>query len=858
MSNSVTKYIAEASDAKKRGDWECAAILLEKCIQNYEHENQKYWQAEYANILIELGRDRKALEKFKQLTLDFPDFDAGFVGLARLAQKECDWEKSRSLWKICLQKFDNNDHPWWQANYAQALNCLNRIDEAKEKYRQLTIDFPDLQLGYAGLASVAQKERNFEEANFLWKDCLLRFDANNSWWLTSRAVTLVELGNIDQALEIVKKIEKFKNKDQHAFDLLAKINFLILELEKCLEYSEQLIQYFPQSPRGYYWKVQALIKLGLFDDAADAHLAWSSHRKDFQQQIILPDNYPEKLVLPQLTGAGNDFSFIEEEHKEFVENNGRLRLPVSIVVPVYNRADMLAMTLAALVHQTYPSDLIEVIIADDGSSDHIDNVVHKYEKLLNLQYVRQEDDGYRVAAVRNLGMKAASHAHIILQDCDVIPAVELVETYMCYLHVTDQAVLFGLRCYVCTDEYEDDDLLKNPDLIQSLPKVTPVNPVADWQSADGRSFDWRIPILVQSNNLKESIFPSQLFAAGSVAFPQVALEMIGYFDEDFKDWGGEDTEFGYRFYNQGYYFIPMPEVICFHQEPSIAKGDYQVDRESGLRKSLFVLQQKCPLPSIRTDVTVRKYDVPKVSIYIPAYNVAPFIKEAVNSVLNQTCSDLEVVICDDGSTDGTLQVLEKNFDNNPDVHWISQDHQGIAAASNSAINICRGMYIGQLDSDDILEPQAVELLANFLDNNNVGVVYSRFSWVDRTGKFMGEISSMEFSRERLLASMICTSFRMFRKRDWLRTAGFDESMVNAVDYDMMLKLSEVCNIGYFPELTYKYRYHGKNTSLVNRHLQERNHVLAINKALTRMGLSDQWYVVSGSKINPREVRFCQH
>jgi len=146
-------------------------------------------------------------------------------------------------------------------------------------------------------------------------------------------------------------------------------------------------------------------------------------------------------------------------------------------------------------------------------------------------------------------------------------------------------------------------------------------------------------------------------------------------------------------------------------------------------------------------------------------------------------------------------------------------------------------------------------MVDFMDKNNVGAAYSRYNWVDRTGTFMREHASYPFSREHLMVAMICTAFRMFRKRDWMRTSGFDESMKNAVDYDIMLKLSEVCNIAYIPELTYKYRYHGRNTSLQNHDLQESNHIIAINNALSRMKLSGQWKVVSGSKTDRRNVKF---
>jgi glycosyltransferase involved in cell wall biosynthesis/tetratricopeptide (TPR) repeat protein len=852
----LSKLVAAAQESGRRKDWQLALELWDRCLQERNHARYMHWRNEYANALLELDRFKEAGQRFLALICDFPEYAEGYIGLARLATRSCDWELALSQWGRCLQIFDTGDRSWWYVNYARALEALQRFAEAEDIYVRVTAEYPDFYGGYTGLAEMAQKRQDWKEAARLWEICLQRFDANNVWWLTAYVETLLELGQIDQAVVVAEQIACDAQHDAHRLYLLAKVSWLANDMTMCRHYAGRLIEHFPQLQGGYYWSAQALIKLGRFNEAADMHLAWPGGERGLQQ-IVLPDNYPVQMQLPPLAGRGNDYSFIEEKCKAWRQSGSRLTLPVSIIIPVYNRADMLAKTLAAFVHQTYPQELIEVIVADDGSSDHIAAVIEKYRNYLTLRYVRQEDQGYRVAAVRNLGMKAASHEHIILQDGDVIPAPDLVETYMAFFHVTDQAVLFGLRSYVCTDEYDDDDFLKHPELIRQLPQVNPANSVADWQTVDGRSFDWRLPILAQSDRLKKSIFPCQAFAAGSAAFPGAALQRAGYFDEDFKDWGGEDTEFAYRLYIQGYYFIPTTDVICFHQEPSLAKCEYQVDRQAGLHESRLVLAQKCPLPSIRTAPSSEIWQAPKVSIYIPAYNNGRYIKEAVESVLAQTFTDLEVVICNDGSTDDTLQILETHFSNNPRVHWVSQANQGIGAASNNALRHCRGMYIGQLDGDDMLEPTAVGLLADFLDTHNVGAVYSRFSWMDRNGKFMREIASLEFSREQLVTGMICTHFRMFRKRDWHRTAGFDESMMNAVDYDMMLKLSEVCDIVYLPLLTYKYRFHGENTSLVHREMQERNSLLAINKALTRMGLFPPWQVVPGPASDRRRVKFLQ-
>ena len=88
--------------------------------------------------------------------------------------------------------------------------------------------------------------------------------------------------------------------------------------------------------------------------------------------------------MPPLLGLGNDYSFIETVHKKIWngENDLQPSLKVSIVIPVYNRKEILSKTLAGIVHQTYPLELIEVIIADDGSSDNPEELIPVFEPFL--------------------------------------------------------------------------------------------------------------------------------------------------------------------------------------------------------------------------------------------------------------------------------------------------------------------------------------------------------------------------------------------------------------------------------------------------------------------------------------------
>jgi glycosyltransferase involved in cell wall biosynthesis/lipopolysaccharide biosynthesis regulator YciM len=563
------------------------------------------------------------------------------------------------------------------------------------------------------------------------------------------------------------------------------------------------------------------------------------------------EGFPNDLRLPPIIGNGNDYTFIDMQLRQFIATGQPYTLPVSIIIPVYNRKAILAKTLAALTHQTYPAELIEVIVADDGSSDGVEEVIEKYQQHLTLKYVYQEDLGYRLAAVRNLGIKTATHDCLIILDCDMLPMPNLVESFMQYLHITEQAVLIGHRRFICTDDINDDDILADITVATSLPDIISQNVIFD-NDQTKQTVDWRLNIYQDTDYLKEAIFPVSSCVGCNIALTKKIIHHAGYFDEDFQAWGGEDGEWGFRIYNAGYYFIPVLHAVGLHQEP--LSGKNEIARLDGREKTNQILEDKCPMNRQYRSGMI--YSVPKVSIYIPAYNAGKYIKEAVDSALAQTYTDLEVCIVNDGSTDNTLRVIENHYQNNPRVHWLTQQNGGIGKASNTAVRLCRGIYIGQLDADDRLKPHAVETMVDYLDNHNVGCVYGSCENIDATGHYIQDGYNWPvFSREKLMCSMIVHHFRMFRKRDWLRTTGFNEQLKNAVDFDMFLKLSEVCTIHHLDKIMYGYRWHGENTSIIHKTAQFENHVQVIRLALERLGLDQDWEVYSPHPENIRKVEF---
>ena len=117
---------------------------------------------------------------------------------------------------------------------------------------------------------------------------------------------------------------------------------------------------------------------------------------------------------------------------------------------------------------------------------------------------------------------------------------------------------------------------------------------------------------------------------------------------------------------------------------------------------------------------------PNISIIIPVYNVENYLRECLDSVLQQNTESLEIICVNDGSTDGSLEVLNEYKQQYPDlITVLSQTNQGQAAARNAALDIAKGQYVAFLDSDDYYMPHAIDTILQLITNNpSVDVIYT--------------------------------------------------------------------------------------------------------------------------------------
>jgi glycosyltransferase involved in cell wall biosynthesis len=181
-------------------------------------------------------------------------------------------------------------------------------------------------------------------------------------------------------------------------------------------------------------------------------------------------------------------------------------------------------------------------------------------------------------------------------------------------------------------------------------------------------------------------------------------------------------------------------------------------------------------------------------------DAAPFVRQAVRSVLEQEFEDLELVVVDDGSTDGSADIVEEVSDSR--VRVVPGPERGVAAAFNAGVGAARGEVIMRCDADDFYTPGRVRALVEALDARpECGAVCAQFSTVDRSGRTVAHLRTGEVGEEitgELLAGETRTHFN---------TGGAREYFESAEDIDLQLRLAGVCRVWYEPVLVHCYRLH---------------------------------------------------
>lgn len=217
-----------------------------------------------------------------------------------------------------------------------------------------------------------------------------------------------------------------------------------------------------------------------------------------------------------------------------------------------------------------------------------------------------------------------------------------------------------------------------------------------------------------------------------------------------------------------------------------------------------------------------------ISVVIPTHNRAELLPRAINSVLNQTYEDIEIIIVSDGSTDNTSAIVSSYKQKDSRIKYIElMPGSGSNVARNTGIKASSGEYIAFLDDDDEWMPNKIEKQAQILDNDEqVGLVYTgvRIVYVNEHVEY-NSLSRKEgdLRKEILFDNCIgTTSTVIFRKCLIEKSGYFDEKLKALQDYDLWIRICQLCNVAVVPEeLINYYNYTGtmQISSSTNKYIE---------------------------------------
>ncbi|WP_374619238.1 glycosyltransferase [Devosia sp.] len=224
--------------------------------------------------------------------------------------------------------------------------------------------------------------------------------------------------------------------------------------------------------------------------------------------------------------------------------------------------------------------------------------------------------------------------------------------------------------------------------------------------------------------------------------------------------------------------------------------------EPGLREALLArapgrlaaYDWAVPARALRAGLERRAAALPRparrlrVSLVMPTRNHAEFIRRSIDSVLKQGYPDLELLVVDGASSDGTIEILNSYGDR---IKWLSEPDTGQSDAINKGMGRVTGDILGYLNSDDILLPDAIEkVVAYFAGHPECDMVYGDADFIDRGGCIIGAYPTAGFSFERLMSDCcVCQPAAFWRRRASERTGPFSTDLQTAMDYEYWLRLA---------------------------------------------------------------------
>lgn len=478
----------------------------------------------------------------------------------------------------------------------------------------------------------------------------------------------------------------------------------------------------------------------------------------------------------------------------------------SVIIPVYNNEKTLENTLLSVINQEYNN--YEIIIVDDKSTDKSVKKVEEFCSKYNDKkiYVIESKTKIKAGGARNRGIEVANGEYIIFLDAD-----DLLVGKNAFSKISEKIINNSTPDIVYIG-FEYNYYGKMIEKIPNLNDYEKINRINNWITANVWSCVWNKEFL----NKKYMKFDENIYY------------------EDFL------------FYYKGVLFSDkcavLPEIIYKYQynPQSVTNSTSQekIDDMNNQLEKLYELVQKIDDNELKELFMEKAYNSNRnflnhlinklknpiktydmlVSLIIPAYNAEDEISTCLNSIVNQTYKNIEIIIVIDGATDGTYKVCKEYMDKDKRVKVINKEkNEGTLMARQDGIKIAQGKYIMFIDSDDYIVDDAVEKLVNIASKRDVDLIRFRYKKIPDNyyqyeylnGENMIYIEKEEFKEKVypmfIEGYMLNALFTNFVKKEKIESCMFNIKLTFGEDFLTNLQLfTNINNVMLYNEPLYFY------------------------------------------------------
>lgn len=446
-----------------------------------------------------------------------------------------------------------------------------------------------------------------------------------------------------------------------------------------------------------------------------------------------------------------------------VENNSK----VSVIVPVYNGSKYLRMCLNSICAQTLED--IQIICVDDNSADDSLSILKEYEEKDPRVIVIHKDTHTNAGDSRNTGMEFADGEYLSFLDADDFFEPEMLEKAY-NAAVNDNAEIVAFRC----NQYDDRAqvfrdcpwTLKLHEMPEQRPfsgrdcaeHIFTMTSCTAWDKLFSREFITREEISFQDvSSCNDMLFTFSAYSAASsiTTLDEVLVHQrvgqVKYYSRDieylwhnfydalsglksfliyrgtydiykksFVNWAIDFSIWNMHNYHD--YFrdlIRQSLKNSFFEELDISTSPREDFFNQGLYDEMAaIMAEKQPID---------ENAAPKVSILIPTYNVEQYMRICLDSAVNQTLQEIEIIVINDGSTDNCLEIVKEYAERDPRIRIIDKENGGYGKAMNCGYDIATGEYIGIIEPDDYVDLHMYEDLYNLAKEKDLDFIKADFN-----------------------------------------------------------------------------------------------------------------------------------